>query len=87
MLLLRDFFRFAASVLPTSIVAFSLSDILLAGDCPPMDLRVRRVAGIVASPVGDILTDYHWFLARVGCEAVYEVCESRLAARLRRIRD
>lgn len=55
MLLLRDFFLFAANVLPISIVAFSLSDVFLFGDCAPIDLRDRRVAGNVASPAGAIV--------------------------------
>jgi hypothetical protein len=57
MLLLLDFLRFAARVVPISIVAFSLSDVFLVGDCPPMDLRVLRVAGNVTSPEGAIVTE------------------------------
>lgn len=49
-LLLRDFFRFAASVLPSSTVEFSFPDVLDEGIWPPMDWRCRRNAGIVASP-------------------------------------
>ncbi len=59
MLLLRDFFLFASNVLPTSTVAFSLSDVFLFGDCAPIDLRDRRVAGNVASPGGAIVIEYH----------------------------
>jgi hypothetical protein len=62
MLLLRDFFLFAANVLPTSTVAFSLPDVFLLGDCPPIDLRDRRVAGSVTSPVGAIVTENHQLL-------------------------
>jgi len=57
MLLLRAFLRFAANVLPMSNVAFSLSVDAFLGDCAPIDLRVRRVAGNVASPEGAIVTE------------------------------
>lgn len=55
MLLLRDFFRPAAMVLPTSTVAFSLSPSFRDGDWPPTDLRDLRVAGSVASARDAIL--------------------------------
>ena len=54
MLLLRSFFLLAAAVeakptdAPRSMVAFSLS-VVLEGEKPVVDLRVRRVAGNVAS--------------------------------------
>lgn len=54
-LLLRDFFLLSARVLPTSIVAFSLSPFFLKDEVAPMDLRVRRVEGSVASPNEAIL--------------------------------
>lgn len=54
-LLLRDFFLLSARVLPTSIVAFSLSPFFLEDVVAPMDLRVRRVEGSVASPNEAIL--------------------------------
>jgi hypothetical protein len=41
--------------LPISTVAFSFSITLREGDCPPIDLRERRVDGTVASPSDDIL--------------------------------
>jgi hypothetical protein len=50
MLLLRDFLRLAARVEPRSTVAFSLSIDFAEGMCPPIDLRWRRVAGMVVSP-------------------------------------
>ncbi len=58
MLLLLDFFRVAPAALETSSVAFSLSSALLrvVAVPPPMDFRVRRVTGSVASPVVAILT-------------------------------
>ncbi len=58
MLLLLDFLRVAPTALDTSSVAFSLSSVLLrvVAVPPPMDLRVLRVAGSVASPVVAILT-------------------------------
>lgn len=52
MLLLLDFFREA----PSSVVAFSLSPAFLVGGPLPIDLRVRRVAGSVASPCEAIFT-------------------------------
>lgn len=55
MLLLRDFFRVPPIELPTSAVAFSLSNDFLAGDPPPIDFRVRRVAGSVFSACDAIL--------------------------------
>lgn len=55
MLLLRDFLRLSASVVPTSMVAFSLSVPFLDVVGAPMDLRVRRVEGMVASPNEAIL--------------------------------
>jgi len=57
MLLLLDFLRLAASELPTSTVAFSLSMAFRMSVCAPIDLRVRRVAGMVASVGGDMLDD------------------------------
>ena len=53
MLLLRDFFLDSASVLPMSIVAFSLS-MPLRGETPLVDFRGRLVAGSVASGLGAI---------------------------------
>lgn len=53
--MLRDFFLPAAKVVPTSIVAFSLSAGFRDGDWPPTDLRDLRVAGSVASARDDIL--------------------------------
>lgn len=54
MLLLLDFLRLAAIAEPKSTVAFSLSDTFLDGDRPPIDLRVLRVTGNVASPCDDM---------------------------------
>lgn len=69
MLLLRDFFLFAASVLPTSTVAFSLSDVFLFGERAPIDLRVRRVAGSVTSPFGAIVRGHDRLQLCGGCES------------------
>lgn len=54
-LLLLDFLRLAASVLVTSTVAFSFSIALRMSVCELIDLRMRRVAGTVASAEGAIL--------------------------------
>lgn len=58
MLLLRSFFLLAAAVearppgaLKSSMAVFSLS-VALEGEKPVVDLRVRRVGGIVASCEG-----------------------------------
>ncbi len=69
MLLLLDFFRVAPAALETSSVAFSLSSALLrvVAVPPPMDLRVRRVAGSVASPVVAILTAWSLPVVWMGC--------------------
>lgn len=48
-LLLLDFLRLAANELVTSTVAFSFSNALLTSVWAPIDLRVRLVAGKVAS--------------------------------------
>lgn len=55
MLLLRDFLRLSASVLPTSMVAFSLSVDLRVPLCRPSDLRGRRFVESADSPLGAIV--------------------------------
>jgi len=54
-LLLRDFFRDSAIVVPMSIVAFSLSTAFL-GETPVVDFRGRLVAGTVTSAWGAIVS-------------------------------
>ncbi|KAH7273589.1 hypothetical protein B0J15DRAFT_104699 [Fusarium solani] len=54
-LLLLDFLRLAANELVTSTVAFSFSIAFRTSVCAPIDLRVRRVAGTVASVAGAIV--------------------------------
>lgn len=74
MLLLLDFLRVPPMALSTSSVAFSLSSVLFDDGPPPIDLRVLRVAGSVASPCAAIFTP--WSSVSFGYVAVleYRVC-------------
>ena len=74
-LLLLDFLRPAAIVLPRSTVAFSFSPCFWDGNRPPIDLRDLRVGGSVASPVVDILTVLDLFV---------EICQCFVSAQSRR---
>jgi len=60
-LLLRDFFLDSASVLPISMVAFSLSTAFL-GETPVVDFLGRLVAGTVTSAWGAMVAvnDVRW---------------------------
>jgi hypothetical protein len=70
-LILRDFLRLAAIVLPTSTVAFSLSFVFRDGDRAPTDLRGLRVAGNVASLWDDIFPQCWCALPILGCHCCH----------------